>query len=329
VGHGYGPRGQLRFTTPRGIVDIPAPGRAADTDGDGAYSAFEGCAVLGPGAPYGIRDCLRQTALDWSAVVRAVRAGMDLDGDGRVDLSRNELAYVGQSLGAFYGSLLTAVEPNVPVSVLNVGGGSQTEAARWSPSLRALLTLYLFVRQPSVLNSGFGFNEQYPARHQDVEILTAPGAAAVGEVLDRMEWIEAQGAPLSYAPLFFSATPPGSPLKQVLFQMAVGDRIVPNPANSLLVRAANLQDRAVVYRHDLARAGMKELPEDPHAFLAWMIEDGPAQAIGLAAATQATGFVLSGGRQIPDVNAPLRLQFGKDLFEPAAALPDTPGFGMR
>jgi hypothetical protein len=329
VGHGYGPRGQLRVLTPRGTVDVPAPGRAVDQDGDGNYLAFEGCVVLGPDAPFGIRDCLRQTALDWSAMVRALRAGMDLDGDGRADLSRDQVAYVGQSLGSFYGTLLTAVDASVPVSVLNVGGGSQTESARWSPSLRLLATLYMLVRRPAVLNSGLGFDEQYPLRHQAVEVLTRPGAADVGEVLDRLEWIEAQGAPLSYAPLFYSATPAGSPLKQVLFQMAAGDRVVPNPSNSLLVRAANLQDRAVIYRHDLARQVAPELPDDPHGFLAFLIRDGAAQAIGLAAHAQVVGFVLSGGRQIPDVNAPLRAVFGRDLFVPAEALPEVREYGRK
>src|SRR5712692_9716532 len=133
VGHGGGPLGRFVITDAGGNeFDLPAAGRGVDLDQNGQIDAFEGCVVLAPGAPIGIRDCVRQTALDYIQMIRALRQGMDLDGDGRPDLDGSRLAYIGQSLGAFYGSLLTALEPDLPVSVLNTGGGAAAKAGRWS-----------------------------------------------------------------------------------------------------------------------------------------------------------------------------------------------------
>ena len=327
-GHGFGPRSTLRVVTATGTTDVPAPGRGVDVDGDGRIDAFEGCVLLSPGTPIGIRDCIRQTALDYTAVVRAIRAGMDLDGDGRLDLNPFALSYVGQSLGSFYGSLVTAIEPSIPVSVLNVGGGSAIESIRYSPSLRLLAVLYFINRKPPLLNAPFNFDEQYPERYQPVEILTVDGAAAVGEVMDRLEWIEAQGAPFSFAPLFKSATPPGQFIKRVLLQAAWGDMTVPNPSNSLLIRAANLRENSSFYRHDYARLVAPDLPANPHPFLAWLIGTQAQQAIATAANAQALMFIQSGTEQVPDVNFIVRPIFGRDLFETPAFLPEGPNFGQ-
>ncbi len=161
VGHGSGPLGRFVITDAAGNqFDLPAPGRGIDFDENGGIDASEGCVVLAPGAPIGIRDCLRQTALDYVQMVRAVRQGMDLDGDGAPDLDGSRLAYIGQSLGGFYGSLLTAIDPDLPVSILNAAGGSAAEVSRWSPVLRLVLQIYLAIRQPTLLNRGFGFEDQ-------------------------------------------------------------------------------------------------------------------------------------------------------------------------
>jgi hypothetical protein len=320
-GHGFGPRSVLRVTTASSILDIPAPGRASDVDGDGSYASFEGCVMLQPGTPAGIRDCLRQTALDYTALIRALRTGIDFDGDGRPDLNGHNLAYYGQSLGSYYGSLLTAIEPALPVSVLNVGGGSAVEAGHWSPTIRLLLTFYMLRRRPLLLNAGLGFDDQYPSRYQPVQVFNVPGAPAIGEVLDRLEWLEAQGAPFAFAPLFKSATPAGQFIKRVLFQIAQGDQTVPNPANSLLIRAANLRENTVLYRHDLARAAAPELSANPHGYLAWFISDGTARAIAIASLTQAQIFIASGAEIVPDVDSAMRA-----YFEIPAFLPETPNF---
>ena len=87
--------------------------------------------------------------------MRAIGEGMDLDGDGRADLNGNRLAYLGQSLGAAYGTLLMAVEPAISTAVLNAGPGTLVDTVRLSPGFRAAAGVpALGLRQPSLLNTG-------------------------------------------------------------------------------------------------------------------------------------------------------------------------------
>jgi hypothetical protein len=159
-------------------------------------------------------------------------------------------------------------------------------------------------------------------------VLTNANSAAIHDVFERAEWIEAPGAPQTFAPHLKSATLPGVPIKRILFQFAWGDRLVVNPANSALVRAANMRESTSIYRHDRAREVVPALPADPHSHLAWAsgIAGVPAVPIGIAAFQQAAGFVLSGGMQIPDANAVVRLVYGRDLFETPETLPERLNF---
>lgn len=324
VGHGYGPLSELRLNTTAGVVDLPAPGRGMDLNNDGIITSSEGCVVLAPGVPIGARECLRLTALDWMFLIRHIRAGLDLDGGGQRTLNPDRLFYVGQSLGAFYGSLLTAVEPSIEAAVLNVGGGSVIESARLSPILRPFLQAYLGLRQPPLLNSFPDFDEQYTGRFRPVTILDKPGAAQIQEVMERLAWIEAPAAPVNYAPHFWVAPLNGVP-KRVLFQIARGDQWIPNPASSSLVRAAFSWETTSLYRHDLARAVQPILPADPHAYLAFQLNP-IAAPIGAATFQQAIGFLMSGVSAVPDVNPLLRPLFGVDLFESPSFLPEDPGY---
>ena len=325
VGHGYGPDTTVRIGTSAGVQEYPAPGRAVDLNGDGLIENAEGCILLSPAAPVSIRDCMRQTAIDWMSVVRAIQAGIDLDGDGQRDLSPDGMAYWGQSLGAFYGTLFMAMEPAVSTAVLNVGGGSATETARLSVGLRPALLQLLDRRQPSLLNALPDFDEEYTGRDQPVKVLSVPGAAELQDEFERLEWIESSGAPTTYAPHLTTAPRDGIPAKNVLFQFALGDQTVPNPSNSLLSRAAGALDRTVVYRHDLAREIVPTLPADPHVYFAFLLQPG-AFPIADAVLQQAALFTTAGGTAIPDVNPIVRLYFLKDLFETPAPLPEGTNF---
>lgn len=325
VGHGYGPQSEVRLTTAAGPVDIPAPGRGFDVNSDGIIGANEGCVVLAPGVPTGARECLRATAADWLSLVRHLRAGMDLDGDGQVDLNPAQMFYVGQSLGAFYGSLLTAVEPSISAAVLNVGGASIIDSARLSPILRPALQAYLALRQPPLLNAFPDFDEQYTPRFVPVTILNRPGSRQVQDVIERLSWIEAPAAPVNFAPHFWAAPLTGVAPKRVLFQIARGDQWIPNPASSTLARASFAWETTSVYRHDLARAVQPILPADPHTYLAFQLNP-VAAPIGTATVQQALGFLLSGVNAVPDVNSLLRPLFGVNLFESLSFLPEDPGF---
>ena len=211
VGHGGGAAGTLRVTPVAGApVTIPAGGRGIDQDGNGAIDSTEGVNAAPPRESIGSRDGLRQTVIDLMQLVRQVEVGMDVDGDGRADLDAGRIYYAGQSFGGIYGTILLGVEPNIQAGVPNVAGGSITEVARLG-AFRFLTAAALATRQPQLLNLpptpgvpvpfNLNFNENMPLRDLPPVVNTVPGALAIAEVLDRFEWVQQSGNPVSYAPL--------------------------------------------------------------------------------------------------------------------------------
>ena len=145
------------------------------------------------------------------------------------------------------------------------------------------------------------------------------------------------GDPLAYAPHLRASTLPGLPVKPVLWQIARGDRTVPNTASYSLIRAANMRESTWLYRHDLARPLAPELPVNPHTYLllfANLDQDSvtlgglQAMAISFITQQQMAGFLRSGGTETPDPNGfILRILFGgRSLFEIPASLPVDPGY---
>ena len=134
------------------------------------------------------------------------------------------------------------------------------------------------------------------------------------------------GDPIAYAPHLKSSTLPGVQIKQVLFQFARGDQDVPNPANTELIRAANMREQSIMYRADLARTAIPSLPANPHTFLV-SFGSIPELVIAAAAQTQIAGFLASDGNTIPDVNSALHAFVnGLDLFVTPDVLPEDFGF---
>jgi hypothetical protein len=114
---------------------------------------------------------------------------------------------------------------------------------------------------------------------------------------------------------------PGAAAKRVLFQAAKGDRSMPNPTSANLVRTAGMPEMLSFYRHDLARAIVPQLAENPHGYLTTR-SPAAAGAIALAAQRQILLFFTSPAAAVPDVNDMVRPLFGKDLFEVPDKLPD-------
>ncbi len=326
TGHGSGPESAISLLEINGAVTtLPTGGRSVDLNGDGAIESREGCVLL-EGVPLGLRDCLRQTALDLVQLVRVIRGGVDLDGDGSVDLDPGRIYYAGQSLGALYGTLLTAVEPGIRTSALNVGGGSVIDIARWSPGFRQLAREFLSLRTPPLLNAGADFNEDYVLRNQPVKVTQLPGAIEIQNLFELLEWSQMAGDPLAFAPHFQASPLPGNTEKRVLWQFARGDRTVPNPQNSAVIRASGMRAHSRMYRHDLAAALAPNLSENPHAFLV-DIQSVAGGAIANAAQQQMAGFFTSDGVDIPEVNTLVRFLFGRNIFETPSVLPEDLGFG--
>ena len=333
VGHGFGPLGTLQVQPVAGApITLPAGGRGFDQDGNGTIDSTEGVNAAPPRTVIGSRDGLRQTTIDLMQLVRQVQAGIDIDGDGRGNgktLDGNRIYYAGQSFGGIYGTILLGVEPDIKAGVPNVPGGSITEIARLSPAFRTLTAISLAQRNllnlPPVPNLpvpfNFAFDENIPLRNLPPVINTVPGALAIQQSLDRFQWAQQSGNPVSYAPYIRKHPLPGVGAKPVLIQFAKGDQTVPNPTSSAIVRAGDLADRTTLYRHDLAYAADPTLPKNPHTFLSNIASPGAAPyAIG--AQTQMAVFFASGGATVidPDGAGP--------IFETpiAGPLPETLSF---
>ncbi len=319
IGAGNGPEGKLVIQEKSGSkVELPLGGRGVDTNGDKAIGTLEGTSVpVTSPTPVGSRDSFRQCALDLQQLVRAIKAGIDVDGDGVVDLDRNRIYYHGQCNGGMYGPLFAAISPEVAAAVFDSGGPPIASGLRWTKD-----TSLLALRKPSLLNKGNTYDEDYVLRYRPVEIIDVPGALAIQECFERYEWFTQPGNPTAYAPHLMSSTLPGVPIKRVLFQYAKGDPVVANPAETALVRAANLRETTSFYRHDLALKLFPKLNPAGHyfsmpvsPFAAIPSDPLPQYLIALLAQEQAASFLASGGTVISDVNFWSKLWFGVDLFE--------------
>ena len=313
VGHGGGALGTLNvLRTGNTPVSVPAGGRGFDQDGNGAIDSTEGVNAAPPRTIIGSRDGLRQTVIDLMQLVRQVEVGMDIDGDGTPDLNAQRIYYTGQSFGGIYGTKLLGIEPNIKAGVPNVPGGSISEVARLG-AFRFLTAATLATRQPQLLNLpptpnvpvpfNLNFNENMPLRDLPLVVNNVPGATAIAQVLDRFEWVQQSGNPVSYAPLIRKAPLPGSAPKPVIVQFAKGDRTVPNPTSSAILRAGALQDRATFFRNDLAFAANPGVPRNPHTFLT-NIAIPASQPYAIAAQQQIAAFFASNGALTIDPDGP-------------------------
>src|SRR5262249_31354989 len=152
-------------------------------------------AANGPDAIVYTRDGVQQTVVDLMQLVREIQVGIDVDGDGVPDLDPNRVYYFGHSLGAVYGTDLTALEPGVLAAVLGGAGASHAENARLGAvgPFRGLLGQILALRTPTLLNlppgspdpinpsnTVYPFDENLPPRTDPlvVKVNDVPGAIA-------------------------------------------------------------------------------------------------------------------------------------------------------
>jgi Bacterial virulence factor lipase N-terminal len=336
VGHGGGAAGTLNVLPAAGTpVVVPAGGRGIDQDGNGAIDSTEGVNAAVPRDIISSRDGLRQTVIDIMQLVRQVEAGVDVDGDGSADLNAQRVYYAGQSFGGIYGTILLGVEPGLKAGVPNVPGGSITEVAR-TGAFRFLTALALATRQPQLLNLAptpgvpvpfnLNFNENIPLRNLPAVVNNVPGALEIAKVLDRFEWVQQAGNPVSYATLIRKAPLQGSAPKPVIVQFAKGDSTVPNPSSSAILRAGALQDRATYFRNDLAYAGNPQsaanpggVPKNPHTFLTNIGLPGAAP-FAVGAQNQIAAFFATNGALTLDPDNLLGTA-ALNLFEVPVTLP--------
>jgi hypothetical protein len=270
VGRGFGPLGTLTLLRGTDVpITLPAGGRGIDTNNDGQITSTEGSFALAPRGIIRDRDARIQTAADLMQLVRVIEVGMDVDGDGVSDLDPSRIYYVGYSFGANHGAPFLAAEPAVRAGVLVAPGGPALESLRLSPVNRGPgVGALLAARIPSLINlSGTSFDENLPLRNEPPVINMVPGAMEIQELLDNYEWVGQWGDVVPYGAYLRRAPLDGVGAKSVVVQFARGDRTLPNPTTTAILRAGDLDDRATYFRFDLFLAKNPTTPpsfNDPH-----------------------------------------------------------------
>jgi len=250
-------------------------------------------------------------------LVREIQVGLDVDANGTADLDASRIFYAGQSFGGIYGLDFVALEPDLVAGVANVPGGPIIEIARLSPSFRPLVGLGLLGRTPSLYNAVpnplfTNFVENMPLRGEPIRIDTVPRASAIQELIDRDEWAQQSANPAALAPYVDHP---------VIVQFARGDRTVPNPTTTAILRAGGLADRATYFRNDIAGPGGTPLYTNPHTFLTGIANPATALAALQTQAQIAAFFASNGALTIdPDGAGPV---FEVPILPP---LPETTGF---
>jgi dienelactone hydrolase len=326
-GNGFGPLSTMTVNQTSGEpVTFSAGGRSIDQNGDNEIGNIEGQLAAPPRTIIAETDALRQTVADLMQLVRVIEVGMDVNGDGTQTLDPSHIYYQGFSLGGSIGTMLLSVEPDVRAGVFDVPGGSRIDASRLGTRRNQVGSL-LDSRTPSLLNTpgitsrdGVAvsqpyFNENMPLRDgipltvqlddgtthviQSPVINTVPGAEAIQEVFENMEWVSQSANPVAYAPHLRKDPLPGVPVRPVLILFGKGDQTAPNPVESAVVRAGDLADRTTFYRNDLAFAEDQGVPKDPHAFMVRIDSSDPlVAAIAAGAQTQIATFFESDGAEI-------------------------------
>ncbi len=324
VGHGFGALGTLTVNRTAGEpITFTAGGRGIDQDENNMIGANEGLNTPRPRSAIFFRDGTRQTAVDLMQLVRVIEVGVDVDGDGERDLDASRIYYFGHSLGGNYGTVFLAVEPSVRAGVFAAPG--HVLANQLLGDGRGVLGAQLASRQPPLVNAPgitvFGGNDVNPPHYHEnrplrdgipvtvvledktTQVIQSPvtntvtGAMSIQEVVENIEWVAHAGIPAAYAPHLRRAPLPGVPAKSVIYQFAKGDLSAPNPNTTAIVRAGELADRTVYYRHDLARAEIPTLPQNPHGFMR-RIDLGDWQEIVRGAQEQIAVFLASDGKEI-------------------------------
>ena len=96
--------------------------------------------------------------------------------------------------------------------------------------------------------------------------------------------------------------------KSIIVQFAKGDKTVPNPTATALIRAGGLEDRATYFRDDLVFAPPLYTVTNPHTFLTNLAGGAPGTpaTYAVGAQQQIATFLASGGTTIidPDLAGP-------------------------
>jgi hypothetical protein len=335
-GYGFGPISTYKVTrTDSSSVTFLAGGRSIDQNGNGQIGNGEGFDAAPPRRLLDGRDGFRQETVDLMQLVREVEVGVDVEGDGGRDLDPSRINLVGVSRGGQQGAIFLALEPSLEAGVLTSPGSGSAESARLAAGRGDFLGVSLQSRVPSLINSsgitsidGISltapfFNENLPLRGGasltvvpqggSTQVIRSPvvntvaGAVEIQQALDNAEWATQSASAVAYAPHIRRSPLPGVPPKSVIIQFANGDRLVPNPGVTAMLRAGDLADRATFVRtNDLFSVNPIPFQGDrnlyPHDFMSnAVISTMPnVKAIALKAQQQIATFFASDGTLVTD-----------------------------
>ena len=314
IGRGFGPLSTLSIRLSDGTtVQITAGGRTIDQNGDGVIANQEGAAATAPSLIIGQRDAVRQTAIDYMQLVRVIQAGIDVDGDGSADIDASSMVFLGNSFAVGYETCFLAVEPDVGIGAVGSPGGlpGRPDLLSMRPSGRTMVGAALAARTPSLLNEAYGltslggiaaappfYNENIPLRDLPSVTNDIPGAMAIQEHFDRIEWVQASSDAATHAPHLQFEPLAGVPAKSILVLFAKGDMTAPNPRTTGLVRAGVLREKTIFYRNDIAFAEDSSVPKDPHTFLQPVATPGITGQVARGGQATIAVFLASGGTAI-------------------------------
>jgi hypothetical protein len=332
MGHGHGPVSTLALRRTDGTTaTVAAPGSGYDADGNGIVDAWEPRFAPRPHAIWGTSGTVAETAALHLQLVRALQAGVDVDGDGAADLDASRIYLMGHSLGVSWGEMAFAYEPAIRAAAFVAGSGTLAYQRPLSPVDRPAFGRRLAARTPSLINSpgltsvdGVAvaepfFNENLPLRNQPPLVNTVPGAVAIQRVIDHYAWAEQVASSVAFAPLLRRAPPAGVPARPFVHQFARSDRVVVNSATSEIARAGDFADRLVYYRHDL-NFGLAGVPADPHSYITAQQMAANYARVAVGAQHQIATFFASDGAMVIHPTptelweTPIALPLPEDLY---------------
>ena len=309
VGHGRGLASTLTLRMTDGSnVTIPAPGRGIDQNGDGAIGTAEGHYATGPEALGLMGDAVTQIGADHLSLVRLIERGIDADGDGTVDLDASRIYFLGQSAGAHTNVSFVAYALAVRASFFLVPGGRLVDVRRLSSTLRPTLAAYLASRTPPLSDAVNGrksvggltlappfFEEGMPLAFEAPITNRVAGAMAVQRLLDRIEWRSQRGDAVVFASRLRRMPPPGTMARPTVIFLGRGDQSAPLVDSGFIVKEGELDDRTVLYRHDLFFAANPTSIKNSHTVYRFQGPTAPTNPMTVAIQHQFSRFFSSDG----------------------------------
>lgn len=128
-------------------------------------------------------------------------------------------------------------------------------------------------------------------------INTIAGAIEIQQAFELQEWAGQSGqTPVTWARYVRETPLPGLYPKSVIYQFAKADQQATNPGTTAILRAGNLADRTLHYRHDLAFAEDPAIPKNSHPTLLQVTHpNATVRSIARGLQDQIGSFFASGG----------------------------------